>query len=31
MLFQYLGNEPIALVFDIEEAKANALKTVTFD
>jgi penicillin amidase len=31
LLFKYLENEPIALVFDINEAKANAVRTVTFD
>ena len=27
----YLENEPMPLVFDIEEAKANAVRTVTFE
>ncbi len=31
LLFKWLDNEPIDLVFDIEEAKANAVRTVTFD
>jgi penicillin amidase len=31
LLFKYLDGEPIDLVFDIEEAKANAVRTVTFD
>jgi acyl-homoserine lactone acylase PvdQ len=31
LLFKYLDGEPIDFVFDIEEAKANAVRTVTFD
>jgi penicillin amidase len=31
LLFKYLDGEPIDLVFDIEKAKANAVRTVTFD
>lgn len=31
LLLEYLDNEPIDLVFDIEEAKANAVRTVKFD
>jgi hypothetical protein len=31
LLFKYLAGEPIELVFDIEKAKANAVRTVTFD
>jgi len=31
LLFKYLKNEPIDLVFDINEAKTNAVRTVTFD
>jgi penicillin amidase len=31
LLLRRLQNEPIDLVFDIEEAKANAVRTVTFD
>ncbi len=31
LLFKWLENEPIDLVFDIDEAKANAVRTVTFD
>jgi acyl-homoserine lactone acylase PvdQ len=31
LLLKYLEDEPIELVFDIEEAKANAVRTVTFD
>ena len=31
LLFKYLDNEPIDSVFDIDEAKANAVRTVTFD
>ncbi len=31
LLFKYLDNEPIDLVFDIEQAKANAVRTVTFE
>jgi penicillin amidase len=31
LLFKYLENEPIDLVFDIDEAKANAVRTVTFE
>jgi penicillin amidase len=31
LLFKHLDNEPIDLVFDIEEAKANAVRTVTFE
>jgi penicillin amidase len=31
LLFKYLDNEPIDLVFDIDEAKANAVRTVTFN
>jgi len=31
LLFKYLDNEPIDLVFDIDEAKANAVRTVTFE
>lgn len=30
LLFKYLNNEPIDLVFDIAQAKANAVRTVTF-
>ncbi len=31
LLFKYLAGEPIELVFDIERAKANAVRTVTFE
>jgi penicillin amidase len=31
LLFKYLDGEPIDLVFDINEAKANAVRTVTFE
>ena len=31
LLLKFLVNEPIDLVFDINEAKANAVRTVTFD
>ena len=31
LLFPYLRNEPIPLVFDIAEAAAGAMQTVTFD
>ena len=31
LLFKYLEGEPIDLVFDIDVAKANAVRTVTFD
>ena len=31
LLFKYLENEPVDLVFDINEAKANAVRTVSFD
>ena len=31
LLFKYLDAEPIELVFDINEAKANAVRTVTFE
>jgi len=31
LLFKYLDGEPIDLVFDIDEAKANAVRTVTFE
>jgi penicillin amidase len=31
LLLKLLKNEPIDLVFDIDEAKANAVRTVTFD
>ena len=31
LLVKYLENEPIDLVFDIETAKGNAARTVTFD
>ena len=31
LLFKYLANEPIDLVFDIAEAEANAVRTVRFD
>ena len=30
LLFPYLANEPMPLVFDIDEAAANAIETVTF-
>ena len=30
LLFPYLRNEPMPLVFDIDEAAANAVNTVTF-
>jgi len=31
LLFKWLDNEPIDLVFDIDEAKASAVRTVTFE
>lgn len=31
LLFKYLEGEPIDLVFDIDEAKANAVRTITFE
>jgi len=31
LLFKYLAGEPIDLVFDIDEAKTNAVRTVTFE
>jgi penicillin amidase len=31
LLFKWLRNEPIELVFDIDQAKANAVRTVTFE
>jgi penicillin amidase len=31
LLFPYLANEPMPLVFDIEEAKANAEDTINFE
>lgn len=31
LVFKWLENEPIDLVFDIDEAKANAVRTVTFE
>lgn len=31
LIFPYLENEPVPLVFDIEEAKSNAVRTVTFE
>ena len=31
LLLKFLKNEPIDLVFDIDEAKANAVRTVTFE
>ncbi len=31
LLFPYLANEPMPLVFDIDEANANAVRTVTFN
>ncbi len=31
LLFKYLDGEPIDLPFDIDEAKANAVRTVTFE
>jgi acyl-homoserine lactone acylase PvdQ len=31
LLFGYLENEPLPLVFDIEQAKTNAVRTVTFE
>ena len=31
LIFGYLENEPLPVVFDIEEAKQNAVRTVTFE
>ena len=31
LLLKFLVNEPIELVFDIDRAKAEAVRTVTFD
>jgi hypothetical protein len=31
LLFPYLRNEPMPLVFDIDEPSGNAVHTVTFD
>lgn len=31
LLLKYLDGDPIDLAFDIEEAKASAVRTVTFD
>jgi penicillin amidase len=31
LLFKYLDGQPIDFVFDIEQAKANAVRTVTFE
>jgi acyl-homoserine lactone acylase PvdQ len=31
LLFPYLRNEPMPLVFDIDEASSNAVHAVTFD